>query len=92
LLDLEFNSIEGEVPENIFDRINTYEESIKPKVVFEEEAEEDEYGFSNTDKAINGETIDLNSNGNIIFKYNGYFVKTFYNKKDKEFTFRKFIE
>jgi hypothetical protein len=89
LLDSKFNSIRGEVPENIFDKINTYEEGIKSKLNYEEE--EDEYGVS-TSNFSDGGVQDLNSNGNIIFKYDGYFVKTFYNKANKEFTFRKFIE
>lgn len=93
LLDANLNHIEGTVPKNIFDKINDYEDGIKK----EEEAEEgeDEYGLYNTSKGVqkglSGNT-NLSSNGNIIFKYKDYFIKTFYDSKNKEFTFRKFIE
>lgn len=93
LLDSKFNSIKGEVPDNIFDKIHNYEDDFRSKL--EKEQEEDGRKVYNSSKKVKTEKKSFDnteSSANIIFKYKDYFVKTFYNRDDNEFSFRKFIE
>jgi hypothetical protein len=94
LLDAKFNSIKGEVPDNIFDKIHNYEDGIRSELKKEEK---DNHGNYNSSKAVkkrgSGTSVpNFISNANILFKYEEYFVKIFYDKSKKEFTFRKFTE